>query len=326
MRYLVIVLALVLSACASTSTPTKEPSVSNGYVRVLGTGKTPEEARLNGFQLAVEIAVGAIVVTEKQATSDVLVRDQILKHSAGYIDDFKVIDSSRTSFGHTVTMDVKVKSSQIANVILTTGDKKNQLDSSRIYAQYNSYTKERDDAEKLINNLLDGFPRRAFDSKIKSTKITIDKNRDMVLSISVDFTWNNAWVNSLSENLARVKDETKTTDRKISIVRLSSSTFSLSDNITDLYINDEKIFKNVSEKIFTKLYTVIEVVDSNGRFIIRGCGYNYPNFNKIRTTHTQTFIGDYTIPKNSVTFANMQRMDHVNAYMTSNGDVCTGKL
>jgi hypothetical protein len=324
MKYLVIVLALVLSACASTAT--KEPAVSNGYVRVLGTGKTSEEARLNGFQLAVEIAVGAIVVAEKQATNNLLVRDQILKHSSGYVDDFKVIDSSRTNLGHTVTMDVKVKSSQIANVILSTGDNKNQLDSSRIYAQYNSYTKEREDAEKLINNLLDGFPRRAFDSKIKYTKITTDNNRDMVFSISVDINWNNAWVNSLSENLARVKDETKTTDRKISIVRLSPSMFSLSDDITDLYINDEKIFKNVSEKIFTTLYPVIEVVDSNGRFIIRGCGFNYPNFNKIRITNTHTVNANYTIPKNSDTFNNMKNMDRVNVFMTSNPDVCAGKL
>lgn len=323
MKYIVIVLALLLSACASTTI--KEPTAPTGYVRVLGTGKTFEEARLNGFQLAVEIAVGAVVVTEKQATNSILVRDQILKHSSGYVDDFKIIDRNETNRGYSVAMDVKVKSSQIADIILSTGDRTNKLNASRVYAQYDSYAKERADAEKLIDNLLNSFPKRAFDSKIKSTSITVDSNRDMILAISVDFTWNPAWVKSLTENLNRVSDEKKTTYQKISIVRKGSS-FSMYDDITDYYINDDKIFKNAHNQLFTTLYPVIEVVDGNGRFIILGCDFNYPNFNKIRTTNTHTVNARYVIPKNSDTFINMKNMDHVNAYMTSDREVCSGKL
>lgn len=324
MKYLIITLALVLSACASTP-PDNKPKVANGYVRVLGTGKTVEEARLNGFQLAVEIAVGAIVVTEKQSTNNILVRDQILKHSSGYVDDFKIIEQSGTNLRYTIVMDVKVRSSQIADVILSTSDKRGKLDSSKIYAQYDSFNKERNDAEKLIDNLLNSYPRSAFNTKVESTKIKLNNDRDMVIEISAVFTWNQVWIDSLVENLNRVGDDNKTTFRKISIVRKPKSSFGIFDNTVDLPINDEKIYKKTFDTVYITLYPVVEVVDKYGNSIIRGCG-NYPNFKSMGGLDTYTANTAYTIPKNSKTFFDLKEMDHVNAYMTMNRDVCLGKV
>ena len=323
MKSLIVVLVLMLSACASTPSLT-QPKVESGYVRVLGTGKTVEEARLNGFQLAVEIEVGAIVVSEKQATNNVLVRDQILKHSSGYVDDFKLIDQSQTSLGYSITMDVKVKKSQIADVVLSTGNKKGVLDSSRIYAQYGSFNKERDDAEKLINNLLIGYPRSAFNSDIKSTKIKLNNERDMVIEVTAVMTWNPKWVDSLIENLNRVSDDSKNTHRQIVVWRKPRSSFGAFDEKIDLFINDEQIYKKTFDSIFRQLYTVVEVVNAQGSSIIRGCG-DYSNFNAIGKMETFTVNASYTIPKNSKTFNDLKNMDHINVYMTSNRDVCLGK-
>ena len=323
MKYLVILFALILSACAST--PSKEPKVTNGYVRVIGTGKTVEEARLNGFQLAVEIAVGAIVVTEKQATNNTLVRDQILKHSSGYVDDFKIIEQSGTSLRYTIVMDVKVRNSQIADVILSTSDKRGVLDSSRIYAQYDTFNKERNDAERLIDNLLNSYPKSAFNSVVKSTKIKLNNDRDMIIEITAELTWNPVWVDSLVENLNRVSDDSKTTFRKIEVVRKPKSSFGIFNENTVLFINDEKIYKKTFETVFTTLFPVVEVVDKYGNSIIRGCG-DYPNFRAIGAVEHFTANASYTIPKNSKTFFDLKEMDHVNAYMTSNRNVCLGKV
>jgi hypothetical protein len=324
MKYLSILLVLILSACASTATSTQS-KVENGYVRVLGTGKTMEEARLNGFQLAVEMAVGVVVVSEKQATNNILVRDQILKHSSGYVDDFKLIDQSQTSLGYSITMDVKVKKSLIADVVLSTGNKKGVLDSSRIYAQYGSYNKERDDAEKLIDNLLIEYPRSAFNSNVKSTKIKLNNERDMVIEVTAVMTWNPKWVDSLIENLNRVSDDSKNTHRQIVVWRKPRSSFSVFDEKIDLFINDEQIHKKTFESIFTTLYPVVEVVNAQGSSIIRGCG-DYPNFNAIGKIDPFTVNASYTIPKNSKTFNDLKNMDHINVYMTSNRDVCLGKV
>lgn len=309
----------MLSACASTSTTT-QPKPQSGYVRVIGTGKNFEEARLDGFQLAVEMAVGAIVVTEKQANNNKLLRDQILKHSAGYVDDFKIIEQSGSNIRYTIVMDVRVKNSQIADVILSTGDKKGILDSSRIYAQYDTYNKERNDAERLIDNLINSYPKQAFNYKVNSTSIKLNTNRDMVIEIVSTITWNDVWVNALIENLDRVKDESKTTFRKISVVRKSKSAFSFSDDVTILYVNDETIYKKVFEGIFTTLYPVIEVMDKNNNWIIRGCG-DYPNFKSIGQ-YVFTGTAEYVIPKNSQTFENMKNMDHVNVFLTKDRNTC----
>jgi hypothetical protein len=283
-----------------------------------------EEARLNGFQLAVEMAVGAVVISEKQATNNILVRDQIMKHSGGYVDDFKIIEQSGTSLRYTIVMDVKVRSSQIADVLLNTGTKKGTLDSARIYAQYESYNKERNDAEKVINNLLTGYPRNAFNTTIKSTKIRINNDRNMVVDISAEVTWNNKWVNSLVENLSRVSDKDKTTSNKISVVRKPSQ-FSIFDEKLQLYINDDIIYRKTSNTIFTQLFTIVEVVDAYGDAIIRGCG-DYSGFDAIGEVATFTTNASYTIPKNSRTFENMKNMDHVNVYVDSTRAACLGKV
>lgn len=321
MKYLVILFALMLSACASTPSNNQLPKVDSGYVRVIGTGKNLEEARLNGFQLAVEIAVGAIVITEKQATNNVLVRDQILKHSSGYVDDFKIIEQSGTSLRYTVVMDVKVRNSQIADVILSTSNKTGVLNSARIYAQYDTINKERDDAEKLIGNLLNSYPKSAFTSNVKYTNIKLNSNRDMVIEISSTLTWNPIWINSFIENLNRVSDKNKN-GRKIEVLRKPKSSM-FNDGVV-FRIDDDQIYNKIFTAIFVPLYPIVEVVDNYGNSIIRGCGY-YSEFDSIGQ-HNYEGVAEYVIPKGSKTFDDLKNMHHVNVYMTPSRDVCLGKV
>lgn len=314
MKYLALVIVLVLSACANTPT-NNQPKVENGYYRVLGTGKNFEEARLNGFQLAVEMAVGSIVVTEKQVTNNTLIRDQIVRHSSGYVDDFKIIEQSGSNLRYTVVMDVKVKSSQIAEVILGSNYKNGKIDSNRIYGQYDSLNQERKDAEKLIDNLLYSFPKQSFKYDVKTVSAVLNKNRDMDLNIIVTFSWKEEWLNKFIENLERVKDSNKTTDNKIDVVK-SPNSFGIFDNKTTLYVNDSKIYNKVTETVFKPLYHVIEVVDKNGTWIIRGCK-PYPKYEAVGDVIPHTVHATYTIPKEDSVFNDLKNMDHVNVYITT---------
>lgn len=326
MKYLTLLLVLAISACANTPTSISNnlPEPENGYYRVMGTGKNFEEARLDGFKLAVEKAVGSIVVTEKLANNNILIRDQIVLHSSGYVDDFKIIERSGSNISYRVIMDVKVKSSQIANIILGTTNKAGRVDSNRVYGQYDSINQERKEAESLINNLLDSFPRKSFKIDIKPMRVKLDDNRDMLIEIDSTISWNEAWLNNLIETFNRVKDNDKTTRRKIDVVK-NPSDFDIFNNKTTLYINDEQIFRKAFDTLFITLYPVIEIVDKNGNWIIRGCA-SYPNYGAIGDVKPTHAGARYTIPKNSQTFENLKQMDHVNIYMTTNYNVCKNKV
>jgi len=329
MKYL---LTLVLAVSALLSTPSFSQPVKDipknsttGYARVLGTGRTFEEAKLNGFQLAVEIAVGAVVVIEKKSVNNSLVRDQIVKHSSGYVDDFKIVDQSQTNSGYTLTMDVKVKSSKIAEVILNTGDKGNgSFDTQRILAQYNTYASERNDAERLINNLLDSYPKNAFTVKKNPTKIIMNNNRDMVLNVPYVLKWNDSWIESFLETVGRVSDPKENNTNFIPVIHKRKRATLLSDyEEVVLHIDDIAIYKNITEKVWSTLYPILTLEDANNKVMYVECSYKFPNFTSLPGNRYYESNFDITIAKGSNLFNNFSKVDHVNITMTSNRDMCS---
>ena len=140
MKYLSVLLAVLMTACASTSVPLStnvNPVAPSKEVHVTGTGASLEEAKQDGFKRAIEYVVGTVIVSEKQAVSDQLIKNDILNYSAGYIDKYKVLSQRTEGSRITLSMNVTVKSSHIAEMIL--GRKsRTQLDGDNISTKYNS--------------------------------------------------------------------------------------------------------------------------------------------------------------------------------------------
>lgn len=325
-------LSLVLIISALTSTPTlSQPSKDipsdskTGYARVLGTGKTFEEAKLNGFQLAVELAVGAVVVTEKKAVNNSLVRDRVLKHSSGYVDDFRIIDQSQTSNGYSITMDVKVKSSKIAEVILNTGDKDpGTLDAQKIIAQYNSYSKERMDAERLIDNLLDSYPKNSFIIQKSPTKLVVNNERDMILHVPYSLKWSDAWVESFLETVGRVSDSNPSDTQTLSVIHRKRKPGLIYDyEEVILHVPDTAIYKKIYSKIWTSIHIVITLEDVNNKVLYVQCNYKFPTFTSI-PTNVKSYDGVAEIPiyKDSFLFRNFAKVDHTTVTVTTNIQHC----
>jgi hypothetical protein len=329
MKYLLI-LVLAMSALLGTPTysqPVKDipKNATTGYARVLGTGRTFEEAKLNGFQLAVEIAVGAVVVTEKKSVNNSLVRDQVLKHSSGYVDDFKIIDQSQTNSGYSLTMDVKVKSSKIAEVILDTGDKgNNTFDTQRIIAQYNTIINERNDAERLIDNLLKDYPKNSFIVTKFPSKIVMSSNRDMILHIPYSFKWSDAWIETFLETVGRVSDPKLSSTNVISVIHKKHKPSMFHDyEEVILHIDDHKIYDKVYNKVWGAIYIVITLEDINNKVMYVECNYKFPSFKAI-PTNTAFYSGEaeITIYKDSNLFKNFNKVDHANISFTTDRNQC----
>jgi len=65
------------------------------YVEVIGEGATVEQARQQGFRLAVEHAVGTVVSSETEVRNDRQVRDEIITYASGYVDRFEVVEQQK---------------------------------------------------------------------------------------------------------------------------------------------------------------------------------------------------------------------------------------
>ena len=141
MKYLLPLLMLALTACASDKPTGKSFSglTEPGYVRVIGTGKNFEDAKTNGFRTAIEIIVGSIVISDAEVKSNQLIRDEIAKHSAGYVDDYKIISNATTDFGVSLVMDINVKSSKIHERVLGKFKDPEPLNGSKMTTPFNKF-------------------------------------------------------------------------------------------------------------------------------------------------------------------------------------------
>jgi hypothetical protein len=219
MKYILLAVMLTLTACASTTEAVKTSSDSPdaGVIRVLGTGSTKEEAKNNGFNTAIEIAVGSALLSQKQVRNDKLVRDEIVKYNAGYVDDYKIIDEIKTSGGYSLLMDVHVKSSRIHERLLSGGGDEKNVNGDKLATQYETYVKQQESADKLIDVLIQDWPEKAFTVKQGTQEFSVDKNRNSVLRIPVEMTMNFKFVNAVDEALKKVNQRKTYSDIKVGV-------------------------------------------------------------------------------------------------------------
>jgi len=194
-RLLILVACLVLSACASTN---------HSYIRTSGSGETLEQAKNVAFREAIQYSVGTVVLSERETSFNKLLQDDIGVHSAGYIDDYKVV-SSHVSNGRThVTLDVLVSASRLADYKLGAGKSTTNIDSNRVSAQYSSYMEQAITGDKLLARVLSGYPKQAYIVTPKPYYTEVDRNRNMILNVPYEVKWNKNFITSLNEALGIV--------------------------------------------------------------------------------------------------------------------------
>ena len=133
------------------------------YVEVKSQAQDFESAKAEGFRLAVEHAVGTLVLSETETANSRINRDDIITYASGYVDRFEITD--RTNVGNAVelTMKVWVAHSAIANRLLNTSETSGQIDGERVATNIATITHERRSGDRIIATILTDFPKRSFD-------------------------------------------------------------------------------------------------------------------------------------------------------------------
>ncbi len=178
------------------------------YVQVESTADDKEQARREGFRLAVEMAVGALVVAETEVRNKELVRQDILKYSSGYVDNFSIKSEAKVGNKVRLVMDVWVGESTIANRLLNVSKAEGSIDGARVAAQQESLKSRQDSAARLLESVVRDFPRRAFDIKIGKTLTRVDGERTTI-AVPVEIAWNKKYFEALLEAIDKTKDGTE---------------------------------------------------------------------------------------------------------------------
>ena len=196
MRWLLLMVALIATSTVAES----------NYIRTTGEGVSFEQAKQNAFTEAVQIKVGTIVLSEREHLNDKTITDEVIVHSAGFVDDFKVIGTVNYNSRYRVTVDVLVSESKLTNQILSVGKSSRYVDGGRIGAQYQTYLEQKRTGDQVLNNLLKNYPSKAYSIKQEPYTITIDRNRNALLTVPFQLSWNYEFVKSFSETMSVLQD------------------------------------------------------------------------------------------------------------------------
>jgi hypothetical protein len=167
------------------------------YIEVEGRGDTPTQARDNGFRLAVEQALGTLISSETEVVDGRIKRDEIISYAAGYVDRFTIVQTTVGADGQTrVTLKVWVARSALADRLLNRSEKSGEVDGPRATVQLQTLNQERITGDRLVQQVLNDFPQRAFDIDLRPTDV-VRQNRSAQMEISFVLKWNKDYLRSL---------------------------------------------------------------------------------------------------------------------------------
>jgi len=180
-----------------------------GPYEVTGQGRSVDEAKKVAFRKAVELALGAAIVSEIEVKDrNEVAKNSVLMHSAGYIDRFKIVEIIEETNGKvSVTLVAHVKPSMLNDYVLHKSKSTKKVDGETAGARISSYLEEREQGDKFVTSVLRDFPHKAFNIKQGKFEVKANERRQMVILVPYTISFNNEFLVALSGALKQIQDK-----------------------------------------------------------------------------------------------------------------------
>ena len=182
---------------------------ANTRIQVEGHGTTVDQAKQNGFRNAIEQVVGQVIVSDQEVRGDQLTKDWIGGYSAGYVDDFEILETRQEGNVIVVKMNVAVASSKIAQRMMSSGNKSLIIDGERLQAQIDTQLDQRNRGDQLIAEVLASYPYNAYVVNSGQTEIGLGVRRELYVDVPYEIHWSRFWLEALNETLGVIAVDSK---------------------------------------------------------------------------------------------------------------------
>jgi hypothetical protein len=168
------------------------------YIEVRGQGPTAEEARMNGFRLAVEQALGSVIASETEQQNSRIRRDEVISYAAGFVERYEIVSTMPTGSGYEIVMRVWVQRTNLAERLLVKSRADGQIDGARAAIAIDTAQYSRSQGDRILGTVLKDFPERSFDVRLEATRVELDSRRNTELVIPFAIAWNRVYVQSVT--------------------------------------------------------------------------------------------------------------------------------
>jgi len=238
-------------------------------VRVQAKGSTESEARTEAFKLAVDEAVGSLLVSETKIQDGNVKQHDVINYSSGYIHNFEYVNIHRDSSGVTLQVDVWVAGSEIANRLGVTPSATGELKGGKIAESFRSLKQENVSGDKILQNVLNDFPEKALDVKIENIDYTYN-NRTPVLNLTMLIWWKKSYTVAFEETVSQLgksysvfnKHSKGATVKKERCLFCSDKHYALDQARTNI------VWNGIDRK---QPNVLVNILDANGNSVYKSC-------------------------------------------------------
>lgn len=237
------------------------------YIEVTAEGTDLEEARRSAFRMAVERAVGTVISSESQAQSGRLVQDEIITYASGYVRDYQLVETNHLGDRVQVKMKIWVASNKLANRLLNRSQADGTIEGGKISQQIESLQYERASGDRLLLSVLKDYPYRAFDVRVLPTQVVMDQNRNPVLQIITEISWNRNYLDSIA-TAVRAINQRQDCDRFLRPSHCDRATVHIRTGDGQAWMDDEVAWNLfLREMVISKPKLQIDIINT-GRTMI----------------------------------------------------------
>lgn len=291
------------------------------YIRVQSKGSTESEARTEAFRLAVDQAVGSLLVSETVVQNDKVDRHEIINYSSGYVHDFKYVNIHRSQNEVILQVDVYVSKSKIAERITIQGETQGDLQGGRIAEAFKSLQQEQKTGDQVLTAVLTDYPHKAIEVKNIQVEYS-NPNRQPTLTISYSVQWIDKYIVSLKEALSNTMFAVHHTQLGENGVNFYNSKCIFS--CYEAYKTDSKRFEVFINGVArdAEPMTMITLFDTHKREVTKQCWMFSRGLNLLTYYSNNTFqINEKEVTAHKITFnlahLDISRLDTVDVKIVS---------
>lgn len=174
------------------------------YIEVDSRGDTFEDAKNEAFKLAIEQAVGTLILSESESQNYRLRRNDIVTYASGYVDQFEITDRRQFAGETRLRMRVWVAHSAIAGRLLHQQAQPREISGNTIATQIQTFQQQQQSGDRLLSTVLQDFPHRAFDVAMEPARVIVDNQRQGQLQVPFAVTWSKTYTKALEETLRNI--------------------------------------------------------------------------------------------------------------------------
>jgi hypothetical protein len=296
MKLLLLFVVSLLTACAHTTQG--EPPL-----RVVGKGVTYEAAKQSAFRDAIELKVGSMVLSERETANFIQTRNEILVYSAGFVDDYKIINRVDGAGTVYITMDVWVSSNKLSNRLLSTNNSIQSFDAARHLAQTTTIQREREQSGKMLREVMNDYPKRAFKLQQLPYKLSVTMDNKTRLSVGYKLSYDYNWLQSVNAAMLKFSDGTNVLNNVLNgAINKSAEAVIISKSPNAIIMGEKRhyMFTNVNNFLIfrdsffyeNELRISMKFYDSNHRIVHHTCWLPWFMGNRSNTGNFYRFIGE----------------------------------